>query len=84
MNLKSIVEMQIGDKVSDYEMEQAEIYARSKRYNIVKNEGDLDGKRFEPNYLAKLIAETVLQNRTTSYCFLKSLEMSIKKDCDAH
>lgn len=83
-DFKAIVEMEVGDKVSDEEIVNAEIYARNKRYNIVKNEGDANGKRSKPYYLAKLTAETVLQNRAMDYCLLHNLQMNIKKDCAAH
>lgn len=83
-NLKALAEIELGDSISDHEMKKAEQYARRKLDWIINREGDAQGKRRQPWYLAMLIAETVSQDRFSEICRIHNeLIMNIEKDCAA-
>lgn len=80
-NLKALAEKQLRDSITDTEMEKAEPYARRKLAWIIHRQGDSEGKRLEPWYLAQLIAEIVYQRRLATACIIHNALMDIKKDC---
>jgi hypothetical protein len=82
-NLKALVEKELGDSINDSELEKAEQYARRKLDWIISREGDAQGERLKPWYLAKLISETVYQNRFSEACMIHNALMNIKIDCAA-
>ncbi len=71
----------LGAKVTDEEMALAEERASDKLAYIIRIEGDLDGERRKPWYLARLIAEAVYQSRLSAET-LNNLTGN-KKDCAA-
>lgn len=82
-NLKSLVEKELGSSINDSELKEAEQYARRKLEWIISREGDAQGERLKPWYLAKLISETVCQNRFSEACMIHNALMNIKIDCAA-
>ncbi len=82
-NLKALAEIELGDSISDDEMKKAEQYARRKLDWIISREGDAQGERRQPWYLAMLISETVYQNRFSEACRIHNELMNIEKDCAA-
>lgn len=57
----------LGGTISPSEWVEAKKYAERKLDGIIKREGDLNGARREPWYLAQLIAETVRANRFSQF-----------------
>lgn len=94
-SLRELVESHLGTSVRRWELEEARAYAEHKLALIIEREGDMDGARREPDYLAQLIAETVGANRLsqlfreineiTELC-KREEEMGTKKDspCQKH
>lgn len=84
--LQQQAEHYLGGKIEPSEWDSAKAYAERKLKNIIDREGDADGARREPWYLAQLIAETVKGSRFSQLTydlweldqFLK--QMGIKKD----
>ncbi len=84
--LQQQAEHYLGGKIEPSEWDNAKAYAERKLKNIIDREGDADGARREPWYLAQLIAETVKGSRFSQLTydlweldqFLK--QMGIKKD----
>ncbi|MDU5080275.1 hypothetical protein [uncultured Tissierella sp.] len=64
-DLRLLVENELGYSISDTQMDKSEKYARRKLSWIISREGDNKGKRLEPKYLAKLIAETFFTDSLT-------------------
>ena len=56
-------EQYLGTAIDPLEWDDARAYAEHKLKKIIEREGDADGARREPWYLAQLIAETVRSNR---------------------
>lgn len=54
--------------LSDSEYEEAETSAKRKLARIIEREGDADGERLKPYYLAQLVAEAVTAERFSNYC----------------
>lgn len=57
--LQQQAEHYLGGKIEPSEWDNAKAYTERKLKNIIDREGDADGARREPWYLAQLIAETV-------------------------
>lgn len=53
----------MGDTITNSEYVEAKKYADRKLKIIIEREGDADGERCKPYYLAQLISETVRANR---------------------
>ena len=67
--LCKLAEEYLGDKIFDFEYDEAKQSATHKLFNcIIPHDGDLNGTRRESWYLAKLIQEAVVQNRLFEYC----------------
>lgn len=67
--LRSLSEKYLSDSISTQEFEQAETQAKRKLARIIEREGDADGERRKPYYLAQLIAEAVRSDRFSSFTF---------------
>ncbi len=81
-NLRRQVESYLGSSIAPSELEEAKAYAERKLASIIDREGDADGARRQPDYLAQLIAETVRSNRL-SRCLYNIMELQAqgtKKD----
>lgn len=61
--LQQQAEQYLGSQITPSEWDGARAYAEHKLERIIEREGDADGARREPWYLAQLIAETVRGNR---------------------
>lgn len=68
-DLKSLSEQYLSSAISQREFEQAEMQAKRKLARIIEREGDADGERRKPYYLAQLIAEAVRSDRLSSLTF---------------
>lgn len=88
--LRQQAEQYLGTAIMPQEWSEAKAYAERKLDGIIEREGDADGARREPWYLAQLIAETVRSDRFSK--FLDALheqrkyidQMGIKKEQPAH
>lgn len=60
-------EQYLGALIYPTEWSRAKAYAERKLAFIIEREGDADGARREPWYLAQLIAETVRAERFSEY-----------------
>lgn len=84
--LQQQAEQYLGAAIEPSEWDEAKAYAEHKLKGIIEREGDADGARREPWYLAQLIAETVKGSRFSRITYeLWELEqflkqMGIKKD----
>ena len=65
--LQQQVERYLGSEIRPSEWDEAKAYAEHKLKGIIEREGDADGARREPWYLAQLIAETVKGSRFSQY-----------------
>lgn len=61
--LQQQAEQYLGSQITPSEWDGARAYAEHKLERIIEREGDADGARREPWYLAQLIAEAVKGNR---------------------
>lgn len=61
--LQRQAEQYLGAAIEPSEWSEAKTYAERKLKGIIDREGDADGARREPWYLAQLIAETVRASR---------------------
>lgn len=68
LTLKQLAELFLQDFLSDGEFEEAEKQAKRKLARIIEREGDADGERLKPYYLAQLVAEAVTAERFSNYC----------------
>lgn len=68
-DLKSLSEQYLSSAISQREFEQAEMQAKRKLARIIEREGDTDGERRKPYYLAQLIAEAIRADRFSSFTF---------------
>lgn len=69
MQLKATAEKYLGDSISTDEWGKAKESAERKLEWIIGREGDADGARREPWYMAQLIAEAVRASRLTRFTF---------------
>lgn len=67
--LRQQAEYYLGAKIGSSEWVEAKEYAERKLKGIIEREGDENGARREPWYLAQLIAETVKSNRFSQFTF---------------
>ena len=61
--LQQQAERHLGSEIRPSELEAARAYAERKLAYIIDREGDANGARRQPDYLAQLIAETVRGSR---------------------
>lgn len=61
--LQQQAERYLGSEIRPSEWDEAKAYAERKLAGIIEREGDADGARREPWYLAQLIAESVKGSR---------------------
>lgn len=67
--LRQQAEHYLGTTIEPSEWGKAKAYAERKLKGIIEREGDGDGMRREPWYLAQLIAETVSGERFSRFTF---------------
>ena len=67
--LKMLSEEYLAEPLSDTEYEEAKARAKRKLARIIEREGDGDGERRKPCYLAQLIAEAVRAERFSAFTF---------------
>jgi len=80
LELCRLAEEYLGTEICDFEFVEAKERATHKLFDwIIPRDGDLDGKRLEPWYLAKLIEEAVRANRFSLYCEEKNKENRAKQ-----
>lgn len=65
--LKTLSEEYLAEPLSDTEYEKAKAQAKRKLARIIEREGDSDGERRKPYYLAQLIAEAVRSERFSAF-----------------
>ena len=65
--LQQQAETYLGTAIEPSEWDEAKAYAERKLKIIIEREGDGNGMRREPWYLAQLIAETVSSNRFSQF-----------------
>ena len=63
MGLWELAERYLGTSILPNEWPEASAAAERKLARIISREGDANGKRQEPYYLAQLIAEAIRNNR---------------------
>ena len=68
LTLKQLAELYLQDFISNDEYTEAETQAKRKLARIIEREGDADGERLKPYYLAQLVAEAVTAERFSNYC----------------
>ena len=76
-------EQYLGTAIDPLEWDGAKAYAEHKLKRIIDREGDADGARREPWYLAQLIAETVRGNRfsrLTKLVYELTEQFGVKKE----
>ena len=76
-------EQYLGTAIDPLEWDDARAYAEHKLKKIIEREGDADGARREPWYLAQLIAETVRSNRfsgLTQFIYYVTEQFGVKKE----
>lgn len=85
MNLIPTVEHYLDSKILCIgEFMEASLSAKDKLKRIIEREGDADGERTQPYYLAQLIAEAINQNRFSLLCQIDYEEKLTKgKECAA-
>ena len=79
MDWKSLIQKQVGIEVTDEEVEENMPYAKRKLSHIISREGDLNGERNQPWYLATLLGEIINMDRFSHYCIEKSKENMARK-----
>lgn len=62
-DLRALSEQYLPGSIERYEYEEAVEQAKRKLARIIEREGDADGERRKPYYLAQLIAEAVRAER---------------------
>lgn len=67
--LQQQAERYLGTEIEPSEWGKAKEYAERKLKGIIEREGDRNGERREPWYLAQLIAETVRSSRFSQFTF---------------
>lgn len=65
--LLEMAESYLGSVIFPTEYKEAEQYAQRKLDRIISREGDGNGERRKPYYIAQLIAETVRSNRFSDF-----------------
>ena len=83
--LREQAERYLGMAIEPSEWDKAKAYAEQKLKGIIEREGDGDGARRQPWYLAQLIAETVRGSRFSKFTldlmeiFSNTDDMGVKK-----
>ena len=79
--LQQQAETYLGTAIEPSEWDEAKAYAERKLKIIIEREGDGNGMRREPWYLAQLITETVSSNRFSQFTLERyaSEKMGVKK-----
>ena len=75
--LRQQAEHYLGTEIEPSEWDKAKAYAERKLKGIIEREGDGDGERRKPYYLAQLIAETVRSDFPNSQSPLWSYQNSL-------
>ena len=81
--LQQQAEQYLGSQITPSEWDGARADAEHKLERIIEREGDADGARREPWYLAQLIAETVRSNRfsgLTQFIYYVTEQFGVKKN----
>ncbi|MCD7811934.1 MAG: hypothetical protein LUG91_08830 [Ruminococcus sp.] len=79
--LKQQAESYLGTEIKQSEWDSAKAYAERKLRLIINSEGDSNGERRKPCYIAQLIAEIVRSNRFVDSSYEPHAEkMGIKKE----
>lgn len=81
---KSLVEHYLGRDIPSELIEETLPTAKRKLDRIISREGDADGERLKPYYLAQLIAEAIRSIAFSIYCDLKSNDnkaINMEKEC---
>ena len=65
--LREQAERYLCTEIEPSEWDEAKAYAERKLKGIIEREGDVDGARRQPWYLAQLIAETVRGSRFSKF-----------------
>ncbi len=78
--LQELTEDDLGAYITPPEWDRAKTYAEKKLASIIEREGDLNGARREPWYLAQLIAEAVQVNTLSIKLKLLADLQRAKKD----
>ena len=68
-----------SEQPTDSELIRAVKEAKIKLAQIIEREGDLNGERLKPQYLAQLTLERLRTNRFANYCLSRTRET--KKKC---
>lgn len=86
MSLNQMIEHYLGSKaICTEELTVAKATAENKLQRIIEREGDADGERLKPYYLAQLIAEAIRANRFSLVCHIHHEDMQKKgKECAAN
>lgn len=69
ITLQQQAEHFLGAEIPPSEWDSVEEYAKRKLERIIEREGDYEGERQRPKYLARLIAETVKSSRFSRFTF---------------
>jgi len=75
----SLVKKQCDIDVTEADVEEHMPYAKRKLSHIISREGDLNGERNQPWYLATLLGEIINMDRFSHYCIEKSKENMARK-----
>lgn len=73
MSLKDLVTERMGKEISQKEVDTYLPEAEKKLASIISREGDADGIRRKPGYLAMLLVEIISLNRFTDCWFEASI-----------
>lgn len=84
VTLREQAEQYLCTEIEPSEWDKAKAYAEQKLKGIIEREGDGDGARRQPWYLAQLIAETVRGSRFSQFTvdlmeILSTDDMGVKK-----
>ena len=79
MDWKSLIKKQVGIEVTDDEIEEHMPYAKRKLSHIISREGDLNGERNKPWFLATLLGEIINMERFSQYCHRVSSRIVTEK-----
>lgn len=80
ISIRELVKGFTNIEISENEYAQAEKRAKNKLARIIERNGDLNGVRLQPWYLAQLIAEAVRENRLARFTVeLYKIQKEIKE-----
>jgi len=80
VGLKEMSERLLGTSIPPREWDEAKTRAERKLQRIISREGDANGCRREPGYLAQLIAEAIRERRFSRFTYelMETLEAKEK------